>query len=165
MGKDRYGRINNLTMPSWIPKDAEKSIWLHCAALYECQMWRSICMHDTYLLMVTKLGRIRGGYMTMACPISPINQYASTATNVATPPSWVPQRGSIGACVRHVLLSNVFTHKGMALTHLPKCPLRRDNPWVPHLCKQTPLPLNIAQPKRHLNTFIRRVSSIHAHMC
>ena len=28
--------------------------------------------------------------------------------------------------------SNVFTRKGLALAHLPKCPLRRDNPWVPH---------------------------------
>ena len=28
--------------------------------------------------------------------------------------------------------SNVFTRKGLALTHLPKCTLRRDNHWVPH---------------------------------
>ena len=28
--------------------------------------------------------------------------------------------------------SDVFTCKGLALTHLPKCPLRRDNPWVTH---------------------------------
>ena len=28
--------------------------------------------------------------------------------------------------------SNVFTRKGLALAHLPKCPLRRDNPWGPH---------------------------------
>ena len=28
--------------------------------------------------------------------------------------------------------SNVFTRKGLAVTHLPKCPLRRDNPWVLH---------------------------------
>ena len=28
--------------------------------------------------------------------------------------------------------SNVFTRKGLALTHLSKCPLRRDNLWVPH---------------------------------
>ena len=26
----------------------------------------------------------------------------------------------------------VFTCKGLALTHLSKCPLRRDNPLVPH---------------------------------
>ena len=29
--------------------------------------------------------------------------------------------------------SNVFNRKGLALTHIPKCPLRRDNPWVPHI--------------------------------
>ena len=28
--------------------------------------------------------------------------------------------------------SNVFNCKGVALTHLPKCPLGRDNPWVQH---------------------------------
>ena len=28
--------------------------------------------------------------------------------------------------------SNVFTFRGLALTHLPKCSQRRDHPWVPH---------------------------------
>ena len=48
--------------------------------------------------------------------------------------------------------SNVFARKGLALTHTT--------------IVQTSLqPLNIPQPKRHLNTFICRVSSIHAQMC
>ena len=38
--------------------------------------------------------------------------------------------------MRHALavryFSDMFTRKGLALTHLPKCPLRRDNPWVPN---------------------------------
>ena len=28
--------------------------------------------------------------------------------------------------------SNMFTCKGLGLAHLPKCPLGRDKPWVPH---------------------------------
>ena len=36
--------------------------------------------------------------------------------------------------------SNVFTRKGLALTHLAKCPLGTNNPWVPHLCKHPSCP-------------------------
>ena len=41
---------------------------------------------------------------------------------------WRLHRGSICA----VLLFQHVYLQGVALTHLPKCPLRRDNPWVPH---------------------------------
>ena len=34
--------------------------------------------------------------------------------------------------------SNTFTRKGLALTHLSKCPLRRDNPRVPHAGAKLP---------------------------
>ena len=41
-------------------------------------------------------------------------------------------RGSICTASTARYFSNMFTRKGLALTHLPKCPLRRDDP---HLCK------------------------------
>ena len=60
-------------------------------------------------------------------------------------------------------ISNAFTRKALALTRLPKCPLRRDNHST--LVRTSLLPINIAQRKRHLNSLICRVSSIHAHTC
>ena len=50
--------------------------------------------------------------------------------------SWANPTNERGEYLRRMraahYFSNVFTRKGLALTPLPKCPLRRDSPWVPH---------------------------------